>query len=75
MNEHEEARPRIAVSFKRSSTKDAGEGFDIDVYEGADEKEATRVMALAKRLREEAIEALKPKSVMERLEESLAASK
>jgi hypothetical protein len=72
MNEHEEARPRVSVSFKRSSTKDAGEGFDIDVYEGCPEGEADRVMALAKKLREEAIEALKPKPLLEQLEESLS---
>ena len=57
-------KPRVSVSFKRSSTKDAGEGWDITVEEGATEDEANRVMDLAKKLREQALEALNSKYIV-----------
>lgn len=62
---------RVSVSFKRSSTKDAGEGFDIDVSEGATEEEAQRVLKLALDLRQSALAALTGKGLVEQLEESL----
>ena len=49
---------RVSVTFKRSSTKDQGDGFDLYVGEGADEAEADRVMALAIKLRTAALEAI-----------------
>lgn len=55
-----ESQPqRVSVTLKRSSTKDAGEGFDISVvgYDST-EAEADRVMALAIKLRTAALEAI-----------------
>ncbi len=56
--EYEAPRSRVSVTFKRSSTKDGGEGFDLYVGEGASEAEADRVMALALKLRSEALRRL-----------------
>ena len=66
-----ETTSRVGVTFKRSSTKYGGEGYDIYVGEQADEVEAARVMDLALRLRATALEALKGKSLEQQLEESL----
>ena len=64
MNEQDtEARAKVWVSFKRATTKDGGEGFDISVAEDCDEQEAARVMALAKGLRQQALDALAGKTV------------
>ena len=65
--------PRVSVAFKKSSTKDAGEGFDVDVREGATEDEATRVMAMALRLRETALAALRRPTLEQQLEDSVKA--
>lgn len=66
---------RVTVSFKKSSSRDGSEGFDIDVLEGADEEEAERVMALAKKLRQEALDAIKGPSLEEQLEASVNGGK
>ena len=65
---------RIKIGFHKSSTKDGGWGFDCELLEGYDEAEADRVMAGAKRLRDEAIEALKPPPLEQQLEQSIAAA-
>ena len=77
-NEANEPRAKVGVWFKKSSTKDGGEGYEIWVGEGAEEGEATRVMALAQRLRNEAVATLKtpvtPRDEMvDQLEASIAA--
>lgn len=67
--------PHVSVSFKKSSSKDGAEGFDIDVQEGVDEAEADRVMSLALRLRERALGALRPPSLEKQLDASITALK
>ena len=57
-SEHVEPTERVSVTFKRSSTKDQGEGYDVYVGEGATEEESARVMALAIKLRTAALEAI-----------------
>ena len=47
--------PRISVHWTKAATKDGNEGWSIRVTEGADEAEASRLMALAHSLREEAL--------------------
>lgn len=64
-------RSRVSVTFKRSSTKDGGEGFDIYVGEDADKAEADRVMLIALELRQQALAAIAGKSLEKQLEESL----
>ena len=49
---------RVTISFKKASTKEGSEGFDIEVLEGANEEEAKRVMGIARNLRLEALEAI-----------------
>lgn len=78
MNETEVINPtRVTVSFHSSSAKDGREAYNIQVLEGATEEEAVRVMALAKKLRGEAIAALQPdrNEVIDRLEQSLSNGK
>jgi len=67
------ARPKVRVIFKRSSSKDGSEGFDIEVSEDATDYEANRVMKLALRLRDQANEALGIKTLSQQLEESIDA--
>ena len=55
-----EAAPRVKIGFHKSSTKDGGEGYSVEVLEGADPEEAQRVYDMAAGLREQAIAALKP---------------
>ena len=64
--------PLAHVSFKRSSTKDAGQGYDIDVYAGCSEEEALRIYGVALALKALADDALAPKPLVEQLEESVA---
>ena len=73
MNETQSVASRIKVSFKKSSSDRGQEGFDIEVLEGATEAEAERVMAIAQKLRQEAIYSLKPEtaSASEMVEASL----
>ena len=65
---------RIKIGFHKSSAKDGGWGCDIELMEGYDDVEATRVMAGAKRLRDEAIEAMKPPSVEQQFEQVISAA-
>lgn len=65
MNETQATPSRVHVAFKRSSTKDGGEGYEIDVFEDADQAEVDRVMEMAIRLREKALAALAPKQLEE----------
>jgi hypothetical protein len=67
-----DAGPLCHIQFTRSSTKDAGVGYRIDVSAGCLETEADRVFTLAMKLKGKADEALKPKPLIEQLEESLA---
>ena len=72
MNETQSVASRIKVSFKKSSSDKGQEGFDIEVLEGATEAEAERVMAIAQKLRQEAMTALgKIVNISEQLEDSL----
>ena len=64
--------PLAHVSFKRSSTKDAGQGYDIDVYAGCAEEEALRIYGVALALKALADDALAPKPLLEQLEDSVA---
>ena len=64
MNEHEQPRSRIAIAFKRSSTKDGVTGYEVYVGEGADQREADRLFAIAEHLRGKAEEVLHPKSTL-----------
>ena len=57
-SEHVDPIQRVSVTFKRSSTKDGGEGYDIFVGEGASTTEAKRVMGLAIMLRIQALAAI-----------------
>ena len=62
---------RVIVKFASSTSKDGRESYSVTVLEGASEAEGTKVMALAKRLRTEALEAIKPPSLEQQLAESL----
>lgn len=70
-----EAGPLAHVSFKRSSTKDAGLGYDIDVYAGCTNEEADTTFAIALRLKEKADEALRPRPLTEKENELIEAIK
>ncbi len=62
-------RDKVTVAFKKSSTKDGGEGYEIYVHEGADQTEAQRVMAMAIDLRAQALDTLKRPSPEQQLME------
>ena len=75
MNEshNEWIREKVHVSFRKSSSKDGAEGWDVDVYEGATAEEAQRVFGLAVMLRRKAQEELRGPSLEEKLEASIQA--
>ena len=75
MNEiHEESTgPLCQVQFTKSSTKDGGWGYKVDVFAGCPEQEADAVFVIALRLKEKADEALKPKSLITELMDSIDA--
>ena len=75
MNEemHIHEGPLCHVSFKRSSTKDAGLGYDIDVSAGCSEVDADATFAIALRLKERADDAVRPTPLIKQMEESIAA--
>ena len=56
---------RVIVRFHSSSTKDGKEAYQVTVLAGATEDEAEQAMKMAKKLRAEALEALKPPSLEE----------
>ena len=75
MNErhNEWIREKVHVSFRKSSSKDGAEGFDVDVYEGATTEEAHRVFDLAVMLRRKAQEELRGPSLEDQLDISIQA--
>ena len=75
MNEshNEWTREKVHVSFRKSSSTNGAEGWDVDVYEGATAEEAQRVFGLAVMLRRKAQEELRGPSLEEQLEISIQA--
>lgn len=53
-NENEVHIPRVSVTFTRSSTKDGGRGYTIQVQEGVSVDEVKRVFDMAKAAQEDA---------------------
>lgn len=72
---NEQLGRRVVVTFKKSSTRDGAEGYDIQVADGATDAEADDVFAIATRLRVQAQALLKGPSLEQQLEESLSGGK
>ena len=63
--------PRVKVTFTRSSTRDGGLGYSIQVEEGVTATECDRIFAIAYSLKQKADDALRNK-LLNDLEASLA---
>ena len=67
MAELDTSPAKVIIAFHSSSTKDGREAYTVTVLEGATEEEAERVMAIAQKLRQEAIDALSPKIAVDEM--------
>ena len=69
---NEQQPSRVTVNFRKSSSKEGGEGYEITVMEGATYAEAQRIYDIAVALRAQAVDELKPPSLSHQLEVSIA---
>ena len=71
VSEHEYSAPLCKVHFTRSSTKDGGTGYSVEVSYGCESFEANRVYDLALALKHRADAELRGPSLEEQLEKSV----
>ncbi len=71
VSEHEYSAPLCKVSFRRSSTKDGGAGYDIEVSAGCGIVEANTAYEMAADLKRRADAELRGPSLEEQLEKSV----